>query len=380
MKICTITCHRVYNHGASLQAYGLMKYLKNSGHDVEIIDYRPEYLSNHYRLSNVANPRWEKNRLLKWTYLTLKLPGRLISLRRKKAFDRFDKKYLSITDTCYRTNDELKQKPPAAEAYICGSDQIWNSLHQNGKDPAFYLDFAPSQKIKASYAASFATDSIAEPLKKVVKERVERLDGVAVREKSGVKILRDLGIHRAITVLDPVFLLDQTEWDKISSGSYKEDYILIYDFDNSELIKKIALELKELTGYKIYCVNPGKQRYADKMFRYVGPDSFISLIRDAKFVVSNSYHAAVFSLIYEKDFVIVNRTEAINTRMRDLLDDLNLNSRLTNHEYKAEELLKKIDYSVVKEMIKTKKMSSKSYLDQLLVQGMVQHEKSLVRH
>lgn len=380
MKICTITCHRVYNHGASLQAYGLMKYLKNSGHDVEIIDYRPEYLSNHYRLSNVANPRWEKNRLLKWTYLTLKLPGRLLSLRRKKAFDRFDKKYLSITDTCYRTNDELKQKPPAAEAYICGSDQIWNSLHKNGKDPAFYLDFVPSQKIKASYAASFATDSIAEPLKRVVKERVERLDGIAVREKSGVKILKELGIHRAITVLDPVFLLDQTEWDKISSGSYKEDYILIYDFDNSELIKKIALELKQLTGYKIYCVNPGKQKYADKMFRYVGPDSFISLIRDAKFVVSNSYHAAVFSLIYEKDFVIVNRTEAINTRMRDLLDDLNLNSRLTNNEYKIEELLKKIDYSVVKEMIKTKIMSSKSYLDQLLIQGMVQHEKNLVRY
>ena len=96
MKISTITCHDVYNHGASLQAYALMTYLNNQGHNVEIIDYKPYYMGNLYKLSNIDNPAWEKNFISKSIYLTLKLPGRLISLKRKKNFDDFTKKYLKI--------------------------------------------------------------------------------------------------------------------------------------------------------------------------------------------------------------------------------------------------------------------------------------------
>src|ERR1700730_10319334 len=97
MKICTITCHDVYNHGASLQAYGLMKYLKDCGHDVEIINYKPDYLSNHYKIFSINSPKWEKNVIARLIYLTLKFPSRLIDLKRKKAFDRFKSKYLILT-------------------------------------------------------------------------------------------------------------------------------------------------------------------------------------------------------------------------------------------------------------------------------------------
>ena len=91
MKICIITCHDVYNSGASLQAYALMKYLQNNGHEVEIIDYKPDYLSNHYKLSAVSNPKYEKNLILKIIYLALKLPQRILALRIKKKY----KLYLS---------------------------------------------------------------------------------------------------------------------------------------------------------------------------------------------------------------------------------------------------------------------------------------------
>ena len=89
------------------------------------------------------------------------------SLKRKRAFDEFTRNNLKITKTQYKTNEDLKKNLPEADAFICGSDQIWNSLHPNGKDPAFYLNFVPSDKIKASYAASFATDSIADEYKKI---------------------------------------------------------------------------------------------------------------------------------------------------------------------------------------------------------------------
>lgn len=371
MKMCTITCHHVYNHGASLQAYGLMKYLTNQGHDVEIIDYRPDYLSNHYNLWSVNHPVWSRNIISRFAYVSLKLPGRIVSLKRKRAFDSFGSKYLKVSKSRYRSNEELKQAAPEADAYICGSDQIWNSLHKNGKDPAFYLDFVPSDKIKASYAASFATDTIEEDIKPVVKERVQRLDGIAVREKSGVAILEELGIDRAVTVMDPVFLLERTEWEAIGSGHFEENFILIYDFDNSDLLKKIALEIKATTGYLIYCVNPGKHHYADKTFSFVGPDAFVSLVRDAQFVLSNSYHAAVFSLIFEKNFAIVNRTEAINTRMRDLLDDLDLNSRLANEQFSIGKLLENIDYRKTNAILDGKIKSSKNYLNQLIEQRAV---------
>jgi hypothetical protein len=366
MKICTITCHDVYNHGASLQAYALMKYLRNCGNEVNIIDYKPNYLDNHYKLLSIGNPKWEKNIITKTIYLTIKLPKRLLSMKRKVAFDTFTSKYLSITKERYTSNDDLKKNVPKAEAYICGSDQIWNTLHQNGKDPAFYLDFVPDEKIKASYAASFATDTISEVIKPDLEKRIKRLDAVSVREKSGVSILKELNINNSVNVVDPVFLLDKQEWDELGNEEFKGEYVLIYDFDNSQLIKEIALKLKKLKGYKIFSINPGRLGYADRYFKYVGPETFVSLVKNATYVISNSFHAAVFSIIYEKNFVIVNRNEPINTRMRDLLDDLFLSERLINQSYDLNNLLDNIEYRDTREKLIKKISISKQFLNNVL--------------
>ncbi|MFR7994688.1 MAG: polysaccharide pyruvyl transferase family protein [Clostridium sp.] len=365
MKICTITCHDVYNHGASLQAYALMTYLKKCGNYVKIIDYKPDYLSNHYKLSIIANPKWEKNILTKIIYLTLKFPRRLIDLRRKRAFDKFTNKYLQLTDRRFTSNNDIRKNLPQADIYICGSDQIWNSLHKNGRDPAFYLDFVPDSKIKASYAASIATDSIANEYKKMVKSKVERLDAVGIREKSGVKIIKELGIEKAVQVMDPVFLLSADEWNEIGIETFNDDYILVYDFDKSSLIQKIALDIAKEKSYKIYTINSDNHKYSDKSFRFSSPEKFVSLVRDAKFVVSNSFHAVVLSLIYNKQFAIINRTEAINTRMRDLLEDMNLKDRLVNEEYKLNDILATIDYTKVNKILEIKIEESKKYLENL---------------
>ncbi|MFD1359136.1 polysaccharide pyruvyl transferase family protein [Fictibacillus halophilus] len=367
MKICTITCHDVYNHGASLQAYALMTYLERCGHEVEIIDYKPDYLSNHYNLLSVDNPKWDKNLLTKLIYLALKMPVKIPSLIRKKAFDQFTSKYLKLTKIRYSSNEELKKNPPYANAYLCGSDQIWNSLHQNGKDPAFYLDFVPPGKLKASYAASFATDTLVDEILPFVKKKVERLDGIGVREKSGVEILKRLDIINAVSVVDPVLLLDKKDWNILGGEKFVEKYILIYDFDNSDLIRKLTLEIANECGYKIYTINPGKINYADRYFKFVGPETFISLIRDAAFVISNSYHAAVFSIIYQKKFAIVNRKESINTRMRDFLSDLKLNQRLVDEDYNLNEILKMVNYSKSVELLNEKIIFSMKYLDETLL-------------
>ena len=105
MKVKTITCHRVYNHGASLQEYALLKYLKSLGHDAEAINYTPDYLSNHHNFYNVANPKYDKF-FIKWLYLLAKLPQRLTMLKRKKAFDDFENTYIPFTKKNYKDNTD----------------------------------------------------------------------------------------------------------------------------------------------------------------------------------------------------------------------------------------------------------------------------------
>jgi polysaccharide pyruvyl transferase WcaK-like protein len=366
MKVLTITCHDVYNHGASLQAYSLMKYLQKCGHDARIIDYKPDYLSNQYNLLSIDNPKWEKNMLTKLLYLALKFPLRLRELQRKKEFDHFKSKYLCLTDFHYKSNNDLKENLPEADVFICGSDQIWNSLHQNGRDPAFYLDFVPNDRIKASYAASFAINEIEDKHKDFVREKVASLDKIAVREKSGIEILNRLNIKNGVNVVDPTLLLTKEEWNTLGQKKFNDDYILVYDFDKSSLIRNLAIEIAKRKGCKIYSVNTGKIDYADRYFKFVGPDTFLSLVRDSKFIISNSFHAAVFSVIFEKNFIIVNRKEAINTRMKDFLEDLNLQDRLVSDSNSFKTLLNDIDYDERKQIIEKNVDFSKKYLEETL--------------
>ena len=251
MKICTITCHDVYNVGASLQAYALQTYLKSLGHDVKIIDYKPDYLSKHFRLDIIGNPKYDKP-FVREAYLLAKLPGRLRILPRKRAFDGFTSKHLELTRR-YASNEELKANPPEADVFLAGSDQIWNPLFPNGKDPAFYLDFV-QEGIRASYAASFAVDEFPQELRDVTAKYLAKLDYIAVREKSGLAVLDSMGIHNAETVLDPVFLLDSAHWRSIAKSPAHIDkpYLLVYDFDNSYAVKAIAEKVASEHGLKIY--------------------------------------------------------------------------------------------------------------------------------
>ena len=216
MKICIITCHDVYNFGASLQAYALQHYLEELGHEVEIIDYRPGYLYKKYDWKSFTSKKFDKLnsffitrwmfRIAKWSYLRF-------SLGRKKCFDEFTKNYLKLTDKTYHTFEELKMNPPCADIIIAGSDQIWNPLFPNGKDPSYYIDFALSQTKRVSYAASFSVEYISDADKEFVKGMLAKMNRISVREYQGVDILKSLDIKNGVKVLDPVFLLDRNYWE-----------------------------------------------------------------------------------------------------------------------------------------------------------------------
>lgn len=326
-KICTITCHDVYNAGASLQAYALMKYLQNQDYEVEIINYKPKYL-RHFELFNI-NPKFNKNIFTKIIYLVIKVPKRIyhrVTNKRKHNYDRFTKKYLTVTKKKYSSNEDLKSDIPEAEIYIAGSDQIWNPILDNGRDPSFYLDFVPNNKVKISYAGSFAVSELPNDIKVTVKEHLEKFDAISVRESSAISILEDLEINTGVAVLDPVFLLSKEEWLEICPKLNLDKYVLVYDFDWSEDIKMLAQKVAKEKGYKIYSVL--KCDYADESFYDIGPDAFVSLVTNAELVLSNSFHATAFSLILKKQFFTFRRNWKLNTRMEDLLNDAGVEDRL----------------------------------------------------
>ena len=361
MKIRTITCHDCYNFGASLQAYALQTYLESQGHDVEIIHYKPDYLSGHFNMMAVSNPVFDKP-LIKQLYLLAKFPGRLMSLKRKKVFDGFTAKYLKLTRR-YNSYKELKADAPEADAYIAGSDQIWNTLFRNGRDAAFYLDFGPPEVKRISYAASFATPDVIPEYREFVMKELKGIDCISIREKTSLPLLTSLGRPDGVAVCDPVFLLDKSQWqDTIKAvSSVTKKYVLVYLTDKSAEIEWIAREIKKATGWNIYAVGGIKAAFADRNFINAGPLEFVRLINDSQFVISNSFHATAFSLILEKNFCVVNRKEGINERMKSVLADYGLETRMVN-QYSSS-LVVDIDYANVNKIMHNIIMESQRWVN-----------------
>ncbi len=368
MIIKTITCHDVNNYGASLQAFALLKFLTDLGHDVEIIDYKPDYLTpfGYYPLTFVSG-KYNKP-FLRWIYILLKLPKRIPAVRRKKAYDRFNSSHFKLTPR-YGTYQELHDSPPNADIYIAGSDQIWNTQFQNGKDPAFYLDFGEKTTRRISYAASFATNDIAIDAFDFVREKISHFDAISIREKASLHLLEELGHTSGVDVCDPVFLIDKDEWEyeaTLSTLKPHSDYILVYLTDESPTIERIAVEIKAKTGWKIYAIGAYMCRWADKNFNTSGPEDFVRLISKASFIISNSFHATAFSLIFKKPFCVVNRKEHINIRMKSMLDNLGIGNRLVC-KY-SEDILLPIDYAEIDQVISDKVASSKEWLVSKIVE------------
>lgn len=315
MKICIITCHNSDNHGARLQAYALVKHLRDLGNEVEIIDYRPPYMNPTYRVFY-----WPGSSIRGWGRFFYYLVHRIRMKRRHRVFVSFSNQFLPLTERVYHGIDDLRRYPPVADLYLAGSDQIWNTTFPNGTDPAFYLDFGPDDVRRESYAASFATEEILPSAIPFVKENLKRFDKITVRENSGLQILKKLGFHGEQKD-DPVFLLSKNEWGALcdDTGQGKR-YVLVYDFFSDSRIKKKAKEVARHKKLQIFAVCPHYQWYADKNYVTAGPCTFLALIKNAACLITNSFHGIAFSMIFGTPFVFVERPDGLNARMNDLIE------------------------------------------------------------
>ncbi len=368
MRINTITCHDVYNYGASLQAYALQKFLEDEGHQVRIIDYKPEYLDHYYKFWHI--PEYsslyklsQKNFLLHLICAIRCVPVNFGTWRRKHPFDEFTSNELSLTRK-YRSYDELNGCPPDGDAYISGSDQIWNCNMENGKDPAFFLQFGDKSIKRISYAASFAIPFLPNEMKPVVKKYLHSYDSISVREKTGVSILKDLGVE-GVNVLDPVFLLSSLEWKKIvkRKTTTNKPYLLVYNLSrDTKGFDKAVKTISMSQGLQVVSIDAyRKYPYSDRCIVDAGPREFVSLISNADYVVADSFHAMAFCLIFNKPFSIYYSYENVS-RMKDLLSIVGLESRLNPEQ----DLLGPIDWESVNSSMNYEVQFSKVFLRRAL--------------
>lgn len=357
MKICTITCSNAVNYGARLQAYALATYLIKQGHEVEVIDYRPTYMDFYTK-----KWYWPRKSIKEWVKLLWQFRQRATAIRRHAAIEHFSKEYLPLTTQVYHNINELRKNSPQADAYIAGSDQIWNTYFHNGTDEAFYLNFGTESIRRISYAASFATVSLAPKTEEFVRKNLGHFNNLSVREESGLHILHTLG-YQGEVVADPAFLLQKEDWDKVAtSAKHNDNYILVYDFMRSKSLRRLAKRLSALLHCNIFSIGAHRLNYADKCFCEASPRTFIRLIKDARCVLSNSFHGTVFAMIYHRDFFVMRREDGLNNRMEDWLLRCGLQDRIIGEEANDTILCRHIDYGVVDKYVSALIKRSEEYL------------------
>lgn len=334
------------NYGSVLQCYALQVYLKERGHIPEHVqDYRFNPMQIIKRLRYIKY----------FKYFCRKAVAQF-------KVQIFIKKYINLSKRKYFSYKALVKNCPDAECHITGSDLVWRDS-KNFR----YLTYVPNKKIKLSYAASFGKQKITSNMEEIIKPYLMSFNGISVREKSGVEIIKKMG-YNAEHVLDPTLLLD---WDKypIKEGenrNYCFGYFLnlntIGDIpynDIKEIAKKDNKKLI-ITAPLNYPMFLGTAKLEFPMI-----EEWLGYYKNADYIFTNTYHGLIFCIIFKKQFVVFiqgNSTE--NERFYSLLEMLELSDRIINVKETnriRDKLYEKIDYDRVYKIINDKRIITNNF-------------------
>ncbi len=323
-KIGILTFHQALSYGAKLQAYALQNFLNEHGIDNEIVDYTCDFMYTHY----IRPIRVEENKMVK-QFIRSFLMLRQSSLDRKKSVE-FREKYMKLSRPY--TEKNIADSSNYYDAFISGSDQVWSPVCV-GFDPVYFLNFAKPEQ-KYSYAASIGEKTLPEDKKAAYKELLSDFQRYSVREGSATEIIKELNGRDAQVHIDPTLLLSAEQWDKIavpcSQIPETEPYILLFNVKKPSRLFEYAIDLGKKTGLKVYYLQKDRLRKV-KGVTYLDPvmaNEFVGLIKNAKYVVTNSFHGTAFSIIYKKDFAIeLDVEKGRNIRSEELLHDLGIYGR-----------------------------------------------------
>ena len=338
MKVGILTLYyKNYNFGGQLQAYALQKFLRNNSVNCEQICFQKSF--RRKRNSNRSIKKILKG--VVWNILNI-----FVNRMLKKRYMNFQKFSESIphTNNIY-TFDNIEELKNYYDCFICGSDQIWNDTFNSKEDLLVYcLDFV-NDKRKISYAASIGSNELSSEQANLFRECLNKFDAISVRENTAKKLLESLISKEIITVLDPTLLLSAEQWNTICKEPDKckqEPYLFAYLLGRDKKQRKIASDIAKIMKLKLWTIPHvyGNMRTCDIGFGDIkdfssGPAEFIGLIKNANLVITDSFHAVVFSIIFHKPFFVFKRNsdndpKSMNSRIIDFLSELGLERRIIN--------------------------------------------------
>lgn len=368
MKVGVMTLFFEYNwdnYGGALQNYALMNYLKKLGHQVYTI--APLHRITKYPLYDKFNRfvymKWGISLVRRGKILVPRYIG--VQKKRNDAFNNFAKKY--IPRMHYRISGEnpYKKMERDFDIFVAGSDQVWNSYF--ALTPATYKDyllaFAPNNK-RISYAASFGTSVINPEWEDTLRTELRKFKAISVRETSGKKIVKDLIGVEAEELVDPTLLLSVDEWREIEKKptflKKNESYLLTYFLgEKTEDAKKEIQVIAKENNLKIYNLYDKSQEevYA------LGPREFVYMIEHAKIVMTDSFHACVFSFLFDRPFFVFQRkdkTKSMQSRIENFLEKFDLQRKSADAIDKRK--LFENDYKKGKQILENEKILSREFL------------------
>jgi len=319
---------RIYNYGGFLQEMALQDAIKGLGYECEIIDYEVSQEFNTFSLKRgIKNFSFDKikKKLTKEKTTPLSSSVSDSITKRKRAFDKYRAHNLVLSKKL--SYSDLHSVDLPYEQLVCGSDQIWNPDYNI---PAFFLNFGRKDCRKIIYAASIGKGQLSGLERKTYSKLLEFPDYISVREDSAQKLISSITEKNVELVLDPTLLHQQEYWMKKaddSSLNHRTDEKVksANDFARKNNCEIIAIpylhnEVEEYT-----------EKLEGKILSEVNPADFLNLIRNAEAIITDSFHATVFSIIFKKNFWCFGRnvgTYNMNTRLHTLLGYVEMQDRL----------------------------------------------------
>lgn len=321
-----LTFHRPINFGAALQAVATFQYLKQNGFNPEIIDYRQKSTEKSRKM---IGGRWtnQKNILGNLKSVVKDCIDLPIEKKRHVAFNGFVQGYVLLSSKCGAV-DQVSQIARKYDVLLVGSDLVWNWEMDTAFDDVFFLNFPVSKQCKKiSFSSSIGSSSIPDEYKEIYKDLLKDFSSISVREKSTKEILNSMLKKEVQCTVDPTLLLKNKDWEQFErSVKVPDKYIFLYLLQQTREVSEIVSEVVHTYNLPVIYYSKTKKKfgaiYCKNAYEY-GPDTFLYLIHHAEFVVTNSFHGTVFSVIFEKAFVTIPHTTR-GARMIDFLNEIGM--------------------------------------------------------
>ncbi len=373
MKIAGLTWWR-NNYGSVLQAYALQRVMNEFENiDYEILNQysgKVASVDNFYHKIKTFGIRKTIHRIV-WKFGTKKLRNRNLALQK------FVDENLKTSEKHYKEKS-IDTANEIYDGFLCGSDQIWNP-ELTTLDSIYWLGFVNPGKLKIAYAPSIGIDQVTKDQKESIRENLNTFHAVSCREESGRNLISSiLGTEDCETVLDPTLLADRTVWDNICpSRRFNEKYIFVYLLRGTEQQRKLIEMYAHFINLKIVTmpfldhehINKYDRKFGDIKYWDASPSDFISVIRNAEAVFTDSFHCMIFSCLYHRNFYLFPKIGAHQmNRLTDLQNMLHISARMLGDNATVRDILsmKAIEWDMVDNIIKEKRMKSKSYLKKAL--------------